>query len=93
MSFLPLVLKRNMVLFFSLVKNDQLDTCRAQSAWPVVGPLLGCAVSSLNKLVSEESMLFSFGFGQRQNQSHIKGESLSVEAMDVVGDEPRAMEK
>ena len=75
------------------VENDQLDTCQAKEAWPVVGPLLECAVSSLDKLVKGKSRLSSFGLGQRQNQSHIKGESLSVKAMDVVGDKPRAMEK
>ena len=79
------------------VEDNQLDTHQAEEAWSVVAPLLGRAVSSLDKLVSGELRFSSFGLGknhnQRQNRSHVKGESLPVEVVDVVGVQPRATKK
>ncbi len=66
------------------VKDNNLDTNQAQRAWSAAEPLLELAVSRLEQSVNGKSRLSSFGLNQRQNRSHAKGRSLSVEAVDVV---------
>jgi hypothetical protein len=68
------------------VDKEKLDTSQALLAWPATGPLLEHAVSRLNQLVRGQDRLSTFGFGQSQNQSHVKGGSFVVEAVDVVGE-------
>ena len=75
------------------VENDTLNTCQASNAWPVADPLLEHAVLRLNKQAKGKARLSSFGLGQRQSLSHVKGESLLVEAVDDVGVMPRATER
>jgi hypothetical protein len=68
------------------VENNHLDTCQAQKAWPAAEPLLERAVSRLDQLANGRARLSSFGLAQRQSQSRVKGGSLPVEAVDVVGE-------
>ena len=66
------------------VKNNTLDTHQAQVAWTAAEPLLERAVSRLEQSVNGKACLSSFGLNQRQNRSHAKERSPSVEAVDVV---------
>lgn len=81
------------------VEEENLDTFQAKKNWAVEQPLLERAVSRSEKLASGETNLSSFGLSQRkrlkqrQSQSHVKGESLCIEAEDVVSNLLRASEK
>jgi putative transposase len=67
------------------VEGNHLDTSQASKAWPAAEPLLEHAVSRLNQLANGKARLSSFGLDQRKSRSHVKGGSLSIEAVDVVG--------
>ena len=75
------------------VDQNTLNTSQAEMHWPVAESLLEHAVLRLNQQVKGKARLSRFGLGQRHNLSHVKGESLPVEAVDVVGVKPRATER
>ena len=68
------------------VKKDKLDTFQSTYAWTAAEPLLERAVSRLEQQVKGEASFSSFGLSQRKSLLRAKGESLSVEAADVVGE-------
>ena len=79
--------------FTRFVEKDTLNTSQAEEFWPVAEPLLGHAVLRLDEQAKGKARLSSFGLDQRQSLSHVKGELLPVEAVDVVGVKPRATER
>lgn len=74
------------------VENETLNTSQTELYWPVAEPLLEHAVLRLNEQAKGKARLSSFGLGQRQSPSHVRGESPVFEAVDVVGAMPRATE-
>ena len=66
------------------VENGRLDTNQAIKAWSGSGIILERAVSNLKQTAIGKSNLASFGLGQRQSGSSVKGRSMQYEALDVV---------
>ena len=73
------------------VENDILDTSLAEKAWATAESLLERAVSRCKEQAKGKHLLSCFGF-RRQSLSHVKEKSLLSEAIDVVGQKPRAIE-
>jgi transposase len=66
------------------VSNDILDTRQAAEAWPGANLLLERAVSRLqHQAVSGRIYPASFGVNRRQNRSHVKNGSTTVEAGNI----------
>jgi hypothetical protein len=73
------------------VEDNNLDTSRGLNSWAAAELLLERAVSRCDEQASGKHRLSSFGL-QRQSLSHVKEKSFSNEAIDVVGEIPRAIE-
>ena len=66
------------------VSNDILDTCQAVAAWPGANLLLERAVSRLQQqAVNGRILPASFGINRRQNRSHVKDGSTTVEVGNI----------
>ena len=66
------------------VSNDILDTCQATEAWPGANLLLERAVSRVQQqAVNGRILPASFGITRRQNRSHVKDGSTTVEAGNI----------
>ncbi len=70
------------------VEKDSLIISQAQEAWATAERLLERAMLRLKQTASGQPRLSSFGLGQRQSGSHVKGESEPTNTTDVVAYAP-----